>query len=63
MFRVSGGEYEFCSSAPERGEVQQDREAAVFEMDSVTLPAAERKKKKQLKKDAKLLPVVESGQL
>jgi len=34
----------FSSSAPKRGEVQQDREAAAFEMDSITLPAVEREK-------------------
>lgn len=44
MFRVSGGEDEFSSSAPEREEVQQDREAAAFEMDSITLPEVERKR-------------------
>lgn len=58
---LSGGRDEFSGSAAERAEVQPDREAAVFGMDSVTLPAVERKR--NIKKDAKLLPVIDSGQL
>lgn len=61
MLGVSGGQDEFSGSAAERAEVQRDREAAVFGMDSVTLPAVERKR--NIKKDAKLLPVIDSGQL
>ena len=60
MFRVSGGEDEFSSSAPKRAEVQQDREAAAFEMNRVTLPAMERQR--NIMKDAELLPVIDSGQ-
>lgn len=60
VFRVSGGEDKFSSSAPESRGAVREGGWCIWDRQCYTSSSGE---VKNIKKDAKLLPVVDSGHL